>query len=886
MAFAATQPAATLVVRFLERLDSAPAATLTLTPIEPPGFQRQVRMPPAGRPAVFAGLDAGRHRIRVVFDDGASAEREVALGPGEQVVLLVVPATASGAPPGAVTLTEEDRQRFWVGISLTRREWQPLPAGPVILSLLETADATAVTDRIDGGGLAPAESPRIAWRGSSWTQTRFAHGSLDLTDPAGGTPGFLPHAGLLGRVTAVTAGAPVETGGPGGSLVVEMRTPPRTWQREVAAAWTPAADRAEQDRQGSPPRIARLTAFGETSGSIGGPLGERTGLFAAAAVAEARRIERDEPFELRSRLRSALARVSATTPTGQTMELRVAVQQRLFPFSARVRFEPPRSTERAASALAQAVLHGGRGESAWALEGGYARFTARTAIPDGATGGVVDRLRDGPPAQLPLPGERRVERGEIAGRVWLGPRRLGALLHDTRAGGEARLTRLQDAWVAPAWMSERFGALAAFAWRFPDGGGTSAARIGEMAVYAADRVAIGDSLQIEAGMRVDRTSGAARGASAEVRWTTVVPRLAVRWRPPTWPRFGVTATAGRFAHRLLSLWLAWGDPAAPRAERWQWRDTNGDGRVQEDEVGPRPQLVGPGEPVGALDPGLERPVTTEVTLAAAYSARAWRLEVVGVRRTERNLLAPIDLAVSPERYRLRLLPDPGGDLLRPEDDQLLPVWERPTDLVAQDRYLLTNPPGLTSVHEGIELRVTRTGVRGALEAAATASRSIGPASHVGAGPLENDQGLAGEVAASPNASTFARGRLFFDRAYTVKVAGSVRLPREVGLGVVARYQDGQPFARLVLVPDLPQGPELVRAVPNGRHRFSYLLTVDLRVDKALRLRAGRVVVGAEIFNLLDAALGVAEDTLTGPTFRRVVAGQPPRVVRIGVRVEF
>src|SRR5207245_11035148 len=34
--------------------------------------------------------------------------------------------------------------------------------------------------------------------------------------------------------------------------------------------------------------------------------------------------------------------------------------------------------------------------------------------------------------------------------------------------------------------------------------------------------------------------------------------------------------------------------------------------------------------------------------------------------------------------------------------------------------------------------------------------------------------------------------------------------------------------RLLLVPDLPQGPDLVRAVPDGRHRFAYTLTVDAR----------------------------------------------------------
>ena len=57
----------------------------------------------------------------------------------------------------------------------------------------------------------------------------------------------------------------------------------------------------------------------------------------------------------------------------------------------------------------------------------------------------------------------------------------------------------------------------------------------------------------------------------------------------------------------------------------------------------------------------------------------------------------------------------------------------------------------------------------------------------------------------PNAATNATGRLFFDRAYVINWATTWRAPHDLRVGVVARYQDGQPFARVVIVPGLTQG---------------------------------------------------------------------------------
>jgi len=113
-----------------------------------------------------------------------------------------------------------------------------------------------------------------------------------------------------------------------------------------------------------------------------------------------------------------------------------------------------------------------------------------------------------------------------------------------------------------------------------------------------------------------------------------------------------------------------------------------------------------------------------------------------------------------------------------------------------------------------------------------------------------------------------------------------RFPSNVSVGAIARYQDGQPFARLVVVPGLNQGPDIVRAYANGGSRFTFTATLDVRVQKEFAAAARRVALFADAYNLLNLAEEVEERAVTGPAFRTPTAFQPPRSVRVGARVVF
>jgi hypothetical protein len=230
------------------------------------------------------------------------------------------------------------------------------------------------------------------------------------------------------------------------------------------------------------------------------------------------------------------------------------------------------------------------------------------------------------------------------------------------------------------------------------------------------------------------------------------------------------------------------------------------------------------------------------------------------------------------------LPDANKDILGPGDDDLLPIYDRRPATFGQDRYVVDNVGG-TVLHEGVEVLVRgRVGEQLRLLFAGTASRTEGPASFPGFRVEENDQGLLGEDL-SPNARVSERGRLFFDRAYTLNALGTWRAPWDMRIGVAARYQDGQPFSRLVIVDGLRQGAEPVQAQPE-RSRFTFTLTIDARIEQAVRVGRARLAAAVEALNLARTRNEVEEDVVTGPAYRTVTLVQPPRVFLLELRASF
>jgi hypothetical protein len=781
-----------------------------------------------------------------------------------------------------------------------------LPWSGTVWSSLLASQPLAVLDRIEGPGLYRGEPARFSVHGASWTQNVYVIDGADVTDPAeGGLPLLEPDVSALDPAVFVSGAAPVEQGTPGVLVRLTPREPARSAHAVVDLGGS-GSFLQSSDVVGGPPAIARLGGLFDGTVLVSGPIASSVRALVSARHSRVARVERGATPAVESRWTSLLARLDWDAAAHDAVRLVTGFERIHRPLGARPVTAPGESEEVSAFGAQARWSREGARTIASALAGAWSAAHEPAATP---TGGVlpIERLLDGPVPDAVTPSRSRRSSASLVATIEHRAFHTGGVWHAPRAGLSLVRATLDERPGAPVALAETVGGLPARLWDYTWPSTDAQRHALETSAWVADRVAAGDRVLVEAGVRLQRASGAAAGATTGVSWTALLPRVSARL--VLRERGGVAVNGGfaEYAHSLTLAPLAFGDPSAPHAEVYRWTDANGDGRFEPEERGPLVARVGPGAANDALvsvDPALRPPRTREWTAAVEASPGGWRLRLGGVDRREKDLLETVDVGAPASAYDVRYLPDPSGDIAGPQDDQLLPVYDRRADSFGLDRYVLTNPPGDTSLHQSVELRVEKTfGRRLFLRVGATASRTEGAGAWRGFRVSENDQGLVGELYDDPNAETHARGRTFFDRAFTIEALGAWALPGGVRLGAVVRYQDGQPFGRIVIVPDLAQGPEAIAATPRGQiarawamdaegryivpsgHRFSYTLTVDARVEKSVRLGKARLVLGVEAFNLLDQRNEVEEDPVWGPSFRTSTALQPPRVVRIGVRLE-
>jgi hypothetical protein len=356
----------------------------------------------------------------------------------------------------------------------------------------------------------------------------------------------------------------------------------------------------------------------------------------------------------------------------------------------------------------------------------------------------------------------------------------------------------------------------------------------------------------------------------------------LRWQVVDTAGVALVASYRRTAYQLPLNVLAIGDPAAPVADVSLWNGTS---------IGPLIARVGPGtggDPTFTqIDPRLQRPTTDELVLALeSRPIRGLQLEVARITKREQPLLGLVDTGLPSSSYTAVQVPDPsfvpGNVFGAPQ----VTVYNRPPGSYGRDRYLLTNQTGDPARFWGIEASVRASTDRFTVLFGGTVTWALGPAAAVGFLPTENDQDVLGSFLVDPNAATQARGQLFQDRSHTVKMAAIYRFPWRIRLGATARYQDGQPFARLVIVPGLTQGPTAVRSYANGGSAFTYTGTLDIRVQKVFTTGRSEVAAVLDVYNLPNLGNEVTEDVVSGTMFRTPTALQPPRTLLVGLRVTF
>jgi hypothetical protein len=774
-----------------------------------------------------------------------------------------------------------------------------LPTSDNLFVVLETIQPSLISDRFSGGGLYTGQPSRIGGFLGSWSQTLFRVGDVNVTDSTGsGAPLLFPDLMFWHQIGVATASMPVDVNAAGLAVTLEPLRP----TPQVAGAIHGVVSHFGLEG-GTPrtaaPAIARLNGWDRVAAFASGPvIPDRVGAVVAATLTQGSQFSRDERSPVDASVRSALTQL-VLTPGGSD-EIRALgwLQSASSPFEYRGAFgQPDASTTETAAHLQATWRRRGQNVLPWRVFGGYTRRRRTPEMMPGVEGPaltaasgasvILERLRDGPVSDIAAISTGIVDHWSIGARLTPSPTLAFGRTHTAEAGIELGRHRSQAFSFLSGNVGELVDSIPARLWRFSHPGVESHRRELAIALHASDRIDLARRVALDVGLRVDALTGSADGAPNDVRWRTWMPRARVRWTVTDRWQTVVFAGYARSAYRLALDLLAIGDPAAPIADVFRWNRASGGAGAD----GPLVARAGPGtggdSAFSALDPDLKRPTADEVVIGVNVRPReSLRLGLVGISRRERNLIGLVNIGAPDSAYSRFTIADPGADLLGSQDDRLVSVYDRLPATFGRDRYLLTNPSHEDATFDGLEASIQVATERFVLRGGATAAIAVASAANRGFGPLENDQSLAGELFANPNAATFARGRLFNDRAYTVKLAGVYKFPADVRLGAVARYQDGQPFARLLVFPNLNQGAEAVRAFPNGDSRFTFTGTLDVRLQKGFTFGGRRIAVLLDAYNVLNLANEVEERVTAAPDVRIATAVQPPRTFHIGVRATF
>ena len=827
--------------------------------------------------ASITGLPPGVYLVTVHPSGQSPLSMNVTLRAREIVTLV---ASFDDLPQKAAGIRIASRQTAGEGLSFDEAWLEDHPSGRNIWALVETAVPFVIADRMDTGGIGTGHSARMGSRGASWSSTSVTFGDMTLLSP--NEVGLIPFAVDLGAVGAVsvTSGlAAVETQSPGVQIGLTPRRAGARRHGSLQLSFT-TPGMVDTRRLVDAPPINRISTWRNVSGQMSGPAGDRSGLVVSGAITRAQFSERDLPGVWTSDQASLFSHLVVNATEENQIRVLSSVQRAVYPFGGRSQFLDRRVTERATFWQTGATWeHTGAGGSRAMISASFQRAAFTPGISVTGTG-VIDRVLDGP---VPRPASQTTStQWELKAQTAAPLLMWGGTTHELRAGIDLRQAHATSDILALSTVAEQVGGLAARVWLPATVSAMSQRSLLRGTAYLGDRIGLGPTATLNAGVRADLEDGSARGASTGVRWSTMSPRANLQWNLGPLSLFG---GAGLYAEGLTLGLLGHGDPGEAVSHIYRWIDSNADGRYDPSEQGVLVARAGRGAAVMSVDSALSTPRTFERTAGLELRhGQLMRLRAAAIWRNQSSLLGVVNTGVPASSYRAVLIPDAFFDWDGPADDQPLVAYDQRPESFGQDAFLLTNLDGDDATYQGVEVTWHLTTRRLVMLFGATAYRNHGRAPLPGFGPLQNDQSVSGDRFNQPNAVPVLPGRLFFDRAYVGKWSATYRAPGDIRVGFSARYQDGQPFSRVVVAPDLAQGPEMLHAYSIGRTRFTYTLTLDVRVEKELTIGGRRAAVHVDVFNATRHLNEVEEDVLTTPAFRRSTAMQPPLTVRVGFRI--
>lgn len=421
-----------------------------------------------------------------------------------------------------------------------------------------------------------------------------------------------------------------------------------------------------------------------------------------------------------------------------------------------------------------------------------------------------------------------------------------------------------------------------------------------LGLFATDAVTVGERLTVNIGVRYDRsrafsqdlprvdltgreTNEIVAGLGTLYVWNILSPRMGATLHLDRSGRTILRASYGRFAQGVLTGELGGFHPGSTRTVTKAYVPADG-GYTRETLVVDTANQV--------LNRDLRAPRTDEYGIGVDREmAPRLQAAVAYIRKSGAHYIGWQDIG--------------GIYQLRPHrlaDGRTIDVYERQNG-VADQRFLLTNPPGWSMTYNGLVTAIEKRRANGwqafgsytfsrssGLQAGSGASASAQQVSSIAPPPAPG--GLS--FGRDPNDLTNARGILANDRPHVFRLMGAADVPR-TGLVLAANLQHltGKPWAASAQV-SAPQSPNLrILLEPRGTRRLSSQTLLDLRMSRRFALGQGRgIELLLDVLNALNesaeesivADVQTSETVKLNPTFGQPNAFVDPRRVMLGVRL--
>jgi hypothetical protein len=148
-----------------------------------------------------------------------------------------------------------------------------------------------------------------------------------------------------------------------------------------------------------------------------------------------------------------------------------------------------------------------------------------------------------------------------------------------------------------------------------------------------------------------------------------------------------------------------------------------------------------------------------------------------------------------------------------------------------------------------------------------------------------DTPLAGGATYSPNAQINSPDGVDRFTAWQAKVNATLNLPMSFRLVPMVRHQAGSAYGR-TFVQRLNYGNATIKAEPKNAERTPNITVFDVRSEKTFKIQRVQLKGFFDVYNILNSNAEQELTTSSGTSWLRPTLITPPRVARVGVRVEW